>query len=105
MLTLAISVGGPLVSVHDPSQYSPEQILEAARRAEAEGRVDFANQLYRHLADSYPHLPVATAARDGLARLNGQLTFGSPPAPSLTNQTHAQRRRAVHASQIGRAHV
>jgi hypothetical protein len=44
-------------------------VLEAGRRAEGEGKLDYAVQFYRHLATYYPTAPEAAAAREGLARL------------------------------------
>ncbi len=57
------------MTVQPPQNFSPHQILDAARRAEAEGRRDFANQFYRHLLDYYPGSQEALAAREGLMRL------------------------------------
>ena len=50
-------------------QFTPRQLLDAGRRAEAEGKLDHANQLYRHLADHYAYTTEALEARNGLGRL------------------------------------
>ena len=50
-------------------QFTPRQLLDAGRRAEAEGKLDHANQLYRHLTDHYAYTTEATEARNGLGRL------------------------------------
>ena len=50
-------------------QFTPRQLLDAGRRAEAEGRLDLAHQLYGHLSDHYGHTPEAAEGRNGLARI------------------------------------
>lgn len=50
-------------------QFTPRQLLDAGRRAEAEGKLDHANQLYRHLTDHYAYTTEAIEARNGLGRL------------------------------------
>lgn len=52
-----------------PQTYSPAEILEAGRRAEAEGRRDYAAQFYRHLTDYYAATPEAVEARHALQRV------------------------------------
>jgi hypothetical protein len=51
--------------------FSPFQLLEAARRAEADGHVDAAYQYYRQTVDQFAYSAEAAQAREGLARLNG----------------------------------
>jgi len=51
-------------------QFSPFQLLEAARRAEAEGHRDAAYQYYRQTVDQFAYSAEAAQAREGLARLN-----------------------------------
>ena len=58
-------------------QFTPRQLLDAGRRAEAEGKLDHANQLYRHLTDHYGYTAEAVEARSGLGRL------GAGPAQQL----------------------
>jgi hypothetical protein len=50
-------------------QFTADQILEAGRRAEAEGQSEYAVQFYRHLTDHHPSSAEASAAREALARL------------------------------------
>lgn len=50
-------------------QFTPRQLLDAGRRAEAEGKLDHAIQLYRHLTDHYAYTTEATEARNGLGRI------------------------------------
>jgi hypothetical protein len=51
-------------------QFTPIQLLDAGRRAEAEGNVDAAIQFYRQTADQYAYTPEAAEARGGLARIS-----------------------------------
>jgi hypothetical protein len=50
-------------------QFTPRQLLDAGRRAEAEGKHDHATQLYRHLTDHFGFTVEAVEARDGLGRI------------------------------------
>src|SRR5262245_35681958 len=50
-------------------QYTPVQVLQAARRAEAEGKMDYALQFYRHLVEQHSSSPEAQEAREGLFRI------------------------------------
>ena len=50
-------------------QFTPRQLLDAGRRAEAEGKLDHAVQLYRHLTDHYAYTAEAAEARNGLGRI------------------------------------
>jgi hypothetical protein len=50
-------------------QFTPRQLLDAGRRAEAEGKLDHATQLYRHLTDHYAYTTEAAEARNGLGRI------------------------------------
>lgn len=59
-------------------QFTAEQILEAGRRAEAQGQLDYAIQFYRHLTDHHPNAPEAQAAREALARLGPARAAGGP---------------------------
>jgi hypothetical protein len=51
-------------------QFTPFQLLEAARRAEADGHIEAAFQFYRQTADQFAYSPEAAEAREGMARLN-----------------------------------
>ena len=61
-------------------QFTPSQILEAGRRAETEGRIEYAIQFYRHLTDHLARTPEAAAAREALTRL------GAAVAPAMHPQ-------------------
>ena len=50
-------------------QFTPVQVLQAARRAEAEGKMDYALQFYRHLVEQHGSSPEAQEAREGLFRI------------------------------------
>jgi hypothetical protein len=67
-------------------QFTPRQLLDAGRRAEADGKLDQANQLYRHLADHYAYTAEAAEARNGLGRIGidagRQLWAGNGAAPT-----------------------
>lgn len=59
-------------------QFTPSQILEAGRRAESEGRIEYAIQFYRHLTDHLGRTAEAATAREALARLGA----ASGPSPA-----------------------
>jgi hypothetical protein len=61
--------------------FTPQQVLDAGRRAETEGRRDYAIQFYRHLTDHWSETPEASAAREGLTRLGMRPL--PLPAPAL----------------------
>jgi hypothetical protein len=50
-------------------QYTPVQVLQAARRAEAEGKMDYALQFYRHLVEHHGTSAESQEAREGLFRI------------------------------------
>ena len=50
-------------------QFTPFQLLDAARRAEADGHIEAAFQFYRRTVDQYAYSLEAAEAREGLARL------------------------------------
>lgn len=50
-------------------QFTPVQVLQAARRAEAEGKMDYALQFYRHLVEQHGTTLEAQEAREGLFRI------------------------------------
>lgn len=50
-------------------QYTPVQVLQAARRAEAEGKMDYALQFYRHIVEHHGTSAEAQEAREGLFRI------------------------------------
>jgi hypothetical protein len=50
-------------------QLTPQQLLDAGQRAEADGTTDVAAHFYRHLTDNYGYTFEAAEARNGLGRL------------------------------------
>lgn len=63
------------------ANFTAAQVLQAARRAEAEGKTEYALQFYRHLVDHYPDAPEAHEAREGLQRIARWRP--PPPGPGL----------------------
>ena len=55
--------------VQTSMQFTPVQVLQAARRAEAEGKMDYALQFYRHLVEQHGTTAEAQEAREGLFRI------------------------------------
>ncbi len=71
------------MSVQETPQFTPSQVLEAGRRAETEGRGEYALQFYRHIVDNYPGSGEAAAAMSALTRL------GANTHPSMANPNPA----------------
>jgi hypothetical protein len=78
--------------------FTPRQLLDAGRRAEAEGKLDLAHQFYGHLNDLYGHTSEATEGRNGLSRIGA----GGPPpqvwqvngsGPALSGKASVRRER------------
>jgi hypothetical protein len=84
-------------------QFTPRQLLDAGRRAEAEGKLDLAQQFYGHLSDHYGHTAEASEGRRGLARVGA-----SGPQPQVwgnggTAATQGlARRRGNREGHLGR---
>jgi hypothetical protein len=79
--------------VHTAQQLTPPQLLEAGRRAESEGKLDFALQFYRHLAEHYGYTGEAAEARNGIGRV------GAAQAQVWHTNGH------THAPDVGRVPV
>jgi hypothetical protein len=56
--------------------FTPRQLLDAGRRAEAEGRLDLAQRFYRRLNEQFGHTAEAAEGRSGLLRIGA----GGPQA-------------------------
>jgi hypothetical protein len=65
-------------------QFSPAQILDAARRAEGEGRIDYALKFYRHLVEQFGHLPEGKIAGEALSRLQPPRFAEVPHLPPMS---------------------
>jgi hypothetical protein len=50
-------------------QFTPKQLLDAARRSETEAKPEFAVEFYLHLIEKYAQTPEAVEARSALTRM------------------------------------
>jgi hypothetical protein len=80
-------------------QFTPQQLLEAGRRAEADGQVDAAVQFYRHLTDYYGFTAEAAEARNGLGRMGA-----AGPYPQIWQSNGAGPHAAGDARSAGPRH-
>jgi hypothetical protein len=82
-------------------QFTPRQLLDAGRRAEAEGKLDHAIQLYRHLTDHYVYTAEAAEARNGLGRIGAgpQLWAENGAAPPVSPRPHSAARSRIVAKE------
>jgi hypothetical protein len=77
-------------------QFTPVLVLHAARRAEAEGKMDYALQFYRHLVEQHGSTPEAQDAREGLFRIaewrwgEARVARGRDAAPAPSAQPKAE---------------
>jgi hypothetical protein len=55
--------------VHATPQFTPAQLIESGRRAEAEGRLDLAVQFYRHLVEQFAEAVETAEAHGALGRI------------------------------------
>jgi hypothetical protein len=55
--------------VHARPQFTPAQLIESGRRAEAEGRLDLAVQFYRHLTEHFAEAVEVAEAHGALGRI------------------------------------
>lgn len=84
--------------VHASPHVSAAQVLEAGRRAEADGRVEYAIQFYRHLTEHFGAAPETAFAREALSRLEGRRNGASrgqgaartTPPRAIPGGAHAQ---------------
>ncbi len=83
-------------------QFSPAQILHAARRAEAEGRDEYALQFFQHLSEYYGTTPEGRAANDAVARVNQRLQ-GRRQGTSATQNNASHLQSAQHAQTVSQA--
>lgn len=77
--------------LHTPQQFTPRQMLESARRAEADGNAELANQLYWHLSETHPHTAEGAEAYSSLARIGfsiAQHQQAHPQAPPPPSHMH-----------------
>jgi hypothetical protein len=80
-------------------QYTPVQVLQAARRAEAEGKMDYALQFYRHIVEHHGTTAEAQEAREGLFRIAewrwGEARIARRQEAAVANGYGGQQRAAV----------
>lgn len=82
-------------------QYTPVQVLQAARRAEAEGKMDYALQFYRHIVEHHGTSAEAQEAREGLFRIaewrwgEARIARRQEAANSGANYSGQQQQRPV----------
>jgi hypothetical protein len=95
---------------HGVPLFTPRQLLDAGRRAEAEGKLDLAHQFYGHLNDLYGHTSEATEGRNGLIRTGAgvpppqvwQMNGTASSGPALNGKAPMRRgreKRTGHAVQ------
>jgi hypothetical protein len=95
---------------HGVPSFTPRQLLDAGRRAEAEGKLDLAHQFYGHLNDLYGHTSEATEGRNGLIRTGAgvpppqvwQMNGTASSGPALNGKAPMRRgreKRTGHAVQ------
>jgi hypothetical protein len=86
-------------------QFTPRQLLDAGRRAEADGKFDLAHQFYGHLSHHYGHTAEAAEGRQALARIVWRNGETAPAASWLsTARTGGTGHTAHHGHyRVGRA--
>jgi len=92
--------------MHASPQFTPAQLIDSGRRAEAEGRLDLASRFYGHLTEHFADAPEAAEAHGSLGRIGvarSQTRLWS--APPRAGAARAPRRRPADRRQhyrIGR---
>ena len=88
-------------------QFTPAQILDAARRAESDGRTDYALKFYGHLVEQFPNSPEGVAASEALARLSppafgdGRYPSGAPAQANTAGYAQGQAHGYNHGQGVG----
>jgi hypothetical protein len=78
--------------VHAAPQFTPAQLIESGRRAEAEGRLDLAVQFYRHLTEHFAEAVEAAEAHGALGRIGTVRPWQHPGGRrGLWRQAEARR--------------
>lgn len=89
--------------VQSSAQFTPVQVLQAARRAEAEGKMDYALQFYRHLVEHHGTTSESQEAREGLFRI-AEWRWGEGRNANRQQSPSGQNGHQTHtASQAGPA--
>jgi hypothetical protein len=90
--------------LHASPQFTPAQLVEAGRRAEAEGRLDLAVQFYRHLVEHFSEAVEAVEAAEAhgaLGRIGTVRPRVAGPGGQRGLWQHADPRRDPY--RLGRA--
>ena len=86
-------------------QYTPAQVLETARRAEADGQFDYADQAFRHILDVFPTSPEATLAREAITNrqkfTNGSAEQQLAQSPGLSDPLQSPGQLSPQAQSNG----
>jgi len=86
-------------------EFTPKQLLDAARRSETERKADFAVQFYLHLVEHYGQTPEAVEARSALTRMataeRSQQPVWQPGSMPSQNRFRSGRALAALFSGIG----
>lgn len=82
---------------HSQAQYSPRQLLESARRAEADGNVDLAAHVSRYVLEHFAGTPESAEAYNSLMRL-GQPPLEQGPVQALVSPQPKQIMPSAYAS-------
>ena len=90
------------MTTHVSPPFTPAQLIDAGRRAEAENRFDLAVQFYRALIEHFAEAPETVEAFDALARIGAGLSNRAPQeALPRTRRRHFSSRADRYAG--GRA--
>lgn len=75
-----------------PNQFTPRQVLDAGRRAEVDGKRNYAIQFYQHVLAHHPETSEASEADQALRRLAGE---GQDPRTQSPQQPYASQMNGV----------
>ena len=79
-------------AVAGTNQFTPRQVLDAGRRAESDGKWNYAVQFYQHVVAHHPQSPEANEADQALRRLavDGEQRYGAS-TPTSANGAYGSR--------------
>ncbi len=80
---------------HAAPQLTPAQLIDAGRRAEAQGRTDLAVQFYRYLTEYFAEAVEAAEAHNALGRIGAAQSLPLIAKPQPVRGAHNIRRRFV----------
>jgi hypothetical protein len=79
------------MTTHTSPPFTPAQLIDAGRRAEAEGRLDLAVQFYRHLTDNFAGAAETLEAHGALGRIGVWQSEGDAAAQGTAHRTLRRR--------------